>query len=236
MIQQLATAERGALTPPDVITLDVSHRSTKNFNYLVVDPHSRKAVIVDPAWEIDKIDRAITDAHAVLSGILVTHSHPDHIDLAKPMAEKYDCPIWMSKAEVGFARFSDRHLNAIETTPWVVGQMLIEPIFTPGHTPGSTCFLIGDNLFTGDVLFAEGCGMCPDLQAAHAMFASLEQLKQRTVLHTRVFPGHSYGQPPGRPMSQLLRDNLYLQFSDRDSFAGFRLRRGQDRAKMFAFR
>ena len=116
----------------------------------------------------------------------------------------------------------------------MIGQMIIEPIFTPGHTPGSMCYLIGENLFTGDVLFAEGCGMCPDLEAAHAMYDSLEQLK-RLGPQTRVFPGHSYGQPPGRTMAQLRRENLYLQFSDKDSFTAFRLRSGQDKAKMLKF-
>lgn len=234
------TSESAAVEPcplePRVITLDVSHRSMKNLNYLVVDPEGLEAVIVDPAWEIDKIEAAVADAEATLRGVLLTHSHPDHIDLAKAVAAKYDCPIWMSNAEIAFSRFSDPHLIGIGTTPWTVGELRIEPLFTPGHTPGSTCFLIGDNLFTGDVLFAEGCGMCPDVQAAHAMFASLEQLRKRTTLDTRVFPGHSYGQPPGRPMSQLLRDNLYLQFPDKDSFAAFRLRPGQDRARLFAFR
>jgi hydroxyacylglutathione hydrolase len=126
-------------------------------------------------------------------------------------------------------------LVGIDTSPWAVGQMLIEPIFTPGHTPGSTCYLIGENLFTGDVLFAEGCGMCPDTEAAHAMFASLEHLKTRLKPQTRIFPGHSYGKPPGQILSQLLRDNIYLQFSDKDSFAAFRLRSGQNEAKMFSF-
>jgi hydroxyacylglutathione hydrolase len=113
--------------------------------------------------------------------------------------------------------------------------MLIEPILTPGHTPGCTCYLIGNNLFSGDVLFAEGCGMCPDIQAAHAMFASLERLKAWLKPDTRVFPGHSYGMPPGQPLSRLLRDNMYLQFSNRDAFAAFRLRSGQDMARMFSF-
>jgi glyoxylase-like metal-dependent hydrolase (beta-lactamase superfamily II) len=220
---------------PRVVVLKMYHQVMKNYNYLVVDPNSRQAVIVDPAWQMEKIAQALMDAQATLSGILITHSHPDHINLAKPLAEDYDCPIWMSKEEIAASGFNARQLVGIDTNPWAVGQMLIDPIFTPGHTPGSICYLIGDNLFTGDVLFAEGCGMCPDTQAAHAMFASLENLKARLKPQTRIFPGHSYGKPPGQVLSQLLRDNIYLQFSDKNSFAAFRLRSGQNRAKMFSF-
>ena len=221
---------------PRVVVLDVRRESMKNFSYLVVDPRSLRSVLVDPAWEMDKIDRALADEKAALSGILVTHSHHDHIDLAQPLAAKYGCPIWMSKTEIVTSGFSAPQLHGIDTRPWPVGEMLIEPIFTPGHTPGCTCYRIGENLFTGDVLFAEGCGLCPDIRAAHAMFASLEELKNRTTPRTRIFPGHSYGQPPGRPMSQLLRENVYLQFSDRESFAAFRMRSGQDKARLFDFR
>jgi hydroxyacylglutathione hydrolase len=106
---------------------------------------------------------------------------------------------------------------------------------TPGHTPGCMCYLITDNLFTGDVLFAEGCGICPDIEAAHEMFASLENLKNRIGAQTRIYPGHSYGKSPGQPMGRLLKENVYLQFPTRESFAAFRLRGGQDITKMFNF-
>ena len=223
------------MSGPQVVVLDVRHHAMKNYNYLVVDPSTREAVIVDPAWEIDKIERALADTGAALRGILLTHSHHDHIHLSKPLAEKYDCPIWMSSAEIAASGFHASRLTGIEANPWNVGTMAIEPIFTPGHTPGSTCYLIGDNLFTGDVLFAEGCGICPDTRAAYAMFASLERLKTCIPPRTRVFPGHSYGLSPGQPMSRLLRENIYLQFSNRESFAAFRLRSGQDRARLFRF-
>ncbi|HEX8617222.1 MAG TPA: MBL fold metallo-hydrolase [Thermoanaerobaculia bacterium] len=220
---------------PRVTVLDVRRQSMKNYNYLVVDPATMQAVIVDPAWELEKLDAAVAESRASLAGVLVTHSHRDHIDLAAAMSEKYRCPVWMPAAEIAASGFDTPRLQAIATTPWVVGAMRIEPIFTPGHTPGSTCYLIGENLFTGDVLFAEGCGLCPDLEAAYAMFESLERIKSRTGPHIRVFPGHSYGQPPGRPMSQLMRENIYLQFSSRESFAAFRMRSGQDRARLFNF-
>jgi hydroxyacylglutathione hydrolase len=220
---------------PQVIVLKTCNGSMKNFNYVVVDPLSCRTVIVDPAWQMEIIEQELISARAKVSGILITHAHPDHIDLAAPLAEKYDCPIWMSKEEIAASGFNANRLIAIDTKPWAVGQMLIEPILTPGHTPGSTCYLIGDNLFTGDVLFAEGCGICSDTQAAHLMFASLEHLKTRLGPQILVFPGHSYGRSPGQPLSQLLRDNIYLQFPDKDSFSAFRLRRGQNRAKMFTF-
>jgi hydroxyacylglutathione hydrolase len=219
---------------PRIVVLDVRRQAMKNYNYLLVDPATQDAVMVDPAWEIAKIERAIVDSHAALRGILVTHAHPDHIDLAATMAEKYDCPIWMSKAEIADSGFRDKRLVAADPRPWTIGEMLIEPIFTPGHTPGSTCYLIGGNLFTGDVLFAEGCGMCPNVAAAHAMFASLEQLK-RLEPETRVYPGHSYGHPPGRTLAEIQRENIYLHFSDKETFAAFRLRSGQSREKLMNF-
>lgn len=234
MIQQREEETRHELMP-QVIVLKMLHYYMKNYNYLVVDPGSSQAVIVDPAWEIEKIDQALADAQAALSGILVTHSHPDHIHLSKPLAERYGCPIWMSKSEIAASGFSAAQLIGIDSGSWTVGQMTIEAIITPGHTPGSTCYLIGQNLFTGDVLFAEGCGMCADVQAAHSMFASIQRLKSRLQPETRIFPGHSYGQPPGLTMSELRRINIYLQFSDKHSFAAFRLRRGQDKARIFAF-
>jgi len=212
---------------PRVIVLEMYSPSFHNYNYLVVDPSSQQAVVVDPAWQAEKIDQALRDVQAKLSGVLVTHSHPDHIHLAHPLAERYGCPIWMSKEEIAVSGFKARHLIALDMDPWFVGQMLIEPILTPGHTPGSVCYLVGNNLFCGDVLFAEGCGVCPDTAAAHAMFASLENLKARLSPRTRIFSGHSYGRPPGQTMSEVLRENVYLQFSDKGSFAAFRLRRGQ---------
>jgi hydroxyacylglutathione hydrolase len=234
MNQHDANAAHNGLIP-QVIVLKMHFQFMKNYSYLVVDPSSRQAVIVDPTWEMEKIDQALMASQAKPRGILITHSHPDHIHLAKPIAEKYDCPIWMSNEEIEASGFKAKQLIGIGASPWTIGQMLIEPIFTPGHTPGCVCYLIGDNLFTGDVLFAEGCGICPDAQAAHAMFASLEHLKARLKPPTRIFPGHSYGKPPGQMLSQLLRDNIYLQFSDRDSFAAFRLRSGQNAVKMFTF-
>jgi hydroxyacylglutathione hydrolase len=220
---------------PQVTVLKMRNQGMINYNYLVVDPNTRQAVIVDPAWEMDKVVRALDDANASLSGVLITHSHHDHIDLAREVADKFACPIWMSAEEIAFSGFNAKQLVAIDTNAWFVGKMQINPIVTPGHTPGCVCYQIGDNLFTGDVLFAEGCGICFDVPGAHAMFDSLEYLKARLKPQTRIYPGHSYGKTPGRVFSRVMRENMYLQFSDKASFAAFRLRSGQSRSKLLKF-
>ena len=220
---------------PQVVVLRMSYASIINYCYLVIDNITNHAVIVDPAWEMEKIELALLSARASLSGILLTHSHPDHIHLAKPLAEKYHCPIWMSQEEISASGFSLQQLVGIDTTPWSVGRIKIQPILTPGHTSGSTCFLIGNDLFSGDTLFAEGCGICPDTPAAYTMFASLQYLKSRLKPETRVFPGHVFGKPPGQVFSQLLKDNMYLQFRNEHDFAAYRLRKGQNKSGFFKF-
>jgi hydroxyacylglutathione hydrolase len=221
---------------PRVILIEVSRHAMKNNNYLVVDPDGGDAVLVDPAWEADKIQAAVAQAGARPRGILVTHAHPDHTDLAEPLARFYGCPVWMSRHEIQASGFAAPQLVPIDETPWSVGRLGIRPIWTPGHTPGCVCYLIGQHLFTGDVLFPEGCGLCPGEAAAHDMFDSLERLKSRLDPHTQIYPGHTYVRPPGRRFSDVLKHNMYLQFTDKHSFAAFRLRKGQSAAKWFDFR
>ncbi|HEX8611504.1 MAG TPA: MBL fold metallo-hydrolase [Telluria sp.] len=220
---------------PCVFLIKVARQMMKNNNYLIVDPATHQSVLVDPAWQIDAIHTALANTQSTLRGILLTHAHPDHIDLARPLADFYNCPIWMSRQEIAASGFSARQLIAIDETPWRVGEMRIEPILTPGHTPGCVCYLIGDHLFTGDVLFAEGCGICNGTDAAHAMFDSLQRLKFRLRPETRIYPGHTYARPPGQRFADVLSYNMYLHFADKHSFAAFRLRKGQSARKLLDF-
>lgn len=223
------------LASPRVAVLRMQHSFMVNYNYLVIDEWSRDAVLVDPAWEMQKIEDAVAAAGARLRGVLLTHSHVDHIHLAEAVAGKFSCPAWMSREEIEFSGHRSPNLLEIDRPSLQIGTLRIEALHTPGHTPGCVCYLIGNNLFSGDVLFAEGCGMCPDRPAAYGMHASLERLKRIISPGVRIYPGHSYGKPPGQPFSQVLLDNIYLHFESPETFADFRLRKLQDRARMFHF-
>ncbi|WP_106794046.1 MBL fold metallo-hydrolase [Aquimarina sp. Aq78] len=235
LIMDIGYTDTGYSGIVQVVILRMTYMSMVNYSYLVVDHINNQAIIVDPAWDMRKVEQALENTGTVLSGILLTHSHLDHIHLAKPLAEKYCCPIWMSNEEITYSGFHAPQLESIGTTPWSVGQIQIEPLFTPGHTPGGMCYLIGNSLFTGDTLFAEGCGLCFDMQGAHNMYESIKYLKKRIATDTLIFPGHSYGRPPGQVFSEVLKQNIYLQFKNKNDFTAYRLRKGQNKLNFFDF-
>jgi hydroxyacylglutathione hydrolase len=96
-----------------------------NYCYLVCNPLSKRAVLIDPAWQMEKIEDALERTHTKLSGVLLTRAHLDHVHLAEPLANKYECPILMSHEEIASSGYTAKRLIGISMTPWSVGGMLI---------------------------------------------------------------------------------------------------------------
>ncbi len=209
-----------------VITMRVVHQSLVNYCYLVIDQFSRNAVAFDPAWELEKIEGVLDGYDAILISSCVTHHHRDHIDLAEAMSIRHAVAIHMSQQAVEFYEVNIQNLITFsgEENIKLLG-ISVKPIITPGHTRGSTCYLVGDSLFTGDTLFIEGCGICIQRGASpHDMFKSLTRLKSILPGKTRICAGHNYGREPGERLSYLLAENPYLNIDDQESFVEYRMR------------
>jgi hydroxyacylglutathione hydrolase len=219
-----------------VTPLRVARSAFVNYCYILTNPQTRDSVVVDPAWELDTIDRALAARGSALRGVLLTHSHHDHVHLAETLARREGCPVFMSEEEAGFYGFRCTNLELIRSERALrVGSIDVVPIATPGHTKGGLSYLTGDAVFTGDTLFAEGCGICAGHGAdPSVLFDTLQKLKSRLAPGVRVFPGHSYGLPPGQTFSSLSAVNIYLMFHEREHFVSFRMRKDQKR--LFEFK
>lgn len=207
-----------------------------NYCYLVINNNTNTSVLIDPAWEQNKIEESILNSQSNLVGILLTHHHSDHINLAAAFAQKYQIPVYMSRVEIDFYHFQCPNLIAIDTFDvFDLHGIQIHPLFTPGHTIGGTSYLIATNLFSGDTLFIEGCGICSGNGGdAGVMFDTLQMLKKRISPNTLIYPGHSYGQRVGKPLAYLLKNNIYLMFTDKNKFIKFRMRPNQN--NLFSFK
>lgn len=219
-----------------IYPIKVSKQLFKNYCYLIVHSETRQAVLIDPAWEMEKIENVINTLQVKLNAILLTHYHFDHVNLAEPIARQFNVPVLMSKIEIGYYNFSCYGLLSVDNPqPLIFGEIKIIPLLTPGHTKGAFSYWIEEALFTGDTLFIEGCGMCSGRGGdPSAMFDTLVSLKRIIPHHIRIYPGHSYGEEPGKTFFYLLQNNIYLQFSNRAAFIAFRMRENQQ--GLLAFR
>ena len=211
-----------------------------NLAYLIGSRAERKAFVVDPAWNVDGLlDQAARDDIEIV-GSLVTHYHQDHVGgeifghsiegLGK-LLERKPVPIHVNKHEVeGLIKVtgvSESDLVAHEGGDLLeLGAVGVRLIHTPGHTPGSQCFLIEEqqqsgHLVSGDTLFLNGCGRV-DLPGAdpRAMYRSLETLKSLPDT-TTLFPGHLYSPEGHDSMGDQKRTNPYLRATSVEMFLSF---------------
>ena len=207
----------------------------QNFTYVVGHRETREVVIVDPAWDIDSLIERLDERDYVLRGALVSHYHPDHIGgsfanhtiqgLAELMAKR-PVKAYAHKEEAEGVKqvtgLSDSDLVKVDSGDTVrVGEIEIEFLHTPGHTPGSQCFRIRNTLVSGDTLFIDGCGRV-DLPGSNAedMYHSLQKLK-RLPDETLLLPGHNYAQVPNATMGETKRSNTYLAVKDLETWRLF---------------
>ena len=207
----------------------------RNFAYLIGDRQTGECLVVDPAYAAGDLVDALQADGMHLSGVLVTHHHPDHVGgsmmgfelkgLAELM-ERVSVPVHVNSEEALFvSRITGismgdltQHENGDKVS---VGDIDIELLHTPGHTPGSQCFLLDGRLVAGDTLFLEGCGRT-DFPGGDSdeMFRSLQKLA-RLPGDPTVFPGHWYSLEPSASLSEVKRSNYVYRVSDLDQWRMF---------------
>jgi hydroxyacylglutathione hydrolase len=201
-----------------------------NYVYFVGDPQTREVAIIDPAWDVDRIVEMAQENDLTITKILITHSHFDHINGVEDLLHRTKAKVYLHKAEAEFMRAVWPELVLVESGDTTqVGGVEVRFIHTPGHTPGSQCFLVQNNLISGDTLFIGACGRC-DLPGSNPadMYYSLTQRLAQLDDRTVVFPGHNYASRPYSTIGDEKRFNPYLQFQSLQDF----LRRGMRIVKM----
>ncbi|WP_426446226.1 MBL fold metallo-hydrolase [Paenibacillus sp. S-38] len=214
----------------EVVPLRVTWRHYINYSYLIVDRASRQAAVVDPAWELDTIVSEVERQGAVLTSILLTHAHHDHVNLVEALCSRYTgLAVYMMSRECDFYGFSAPGLHRLgDSDTLLIGATPVRCYLTPGHTAGGACYLLPDSLFSGDTIFIEGCGMCAGAGSdPHELYHSVKRMQRLVPDEVRVYPGHSYGAKPGQTMRYLRENNIYFQIESQEHFVGFRMRKNQ---------
>ncbi len=208
---------RQLLSGRDFATTDAIAHQMVNFCYLIGDRDAGEAVIVDPAYDVPAILDVLAADDMTPIGVLGTHYHADHIGGnmmgyqiggIADLLEAHDVPIHLQRPEVEFVAkttgLGPDALTAHDSGDVVrVGEIEIELIHTPGHTPGSQCFLVDDHLVSGDTLFLDGCGRT-DLPGGdpEELYRSLTDRLAKVPDEAVLYPGHLYSPEPSRSMKE----------------------------------
>ena len=216
----------------------------QNFAYLIGSRSTRQAFVVDPAWNVTGLlEQAAKDGVEVVAA-LVTHYHQDHVGgeifghriegLAR-LLELRPMPIHVNQHEAaGVIQVTGvSQTDLVEHTGGdllELGGVGVRLLHTPGHTPGSQCFLVAErgsshgsshgpgHLIAGDTLFLDSCGRVDlpgsDPRAMYESLATLRKLPDDTTL----FPGHLYSPEGHDALGNQKRTNPYLRAASVDHF------------------
>jgi hydroxyacylglutathione hydrolase len=205
-----------------------------NFVYLIGCTETRDAGVVDPAWDAPAIMKLAQDLNLKIKYILLTHGHPDHVNALEALLQATDARVYIHSEEVEYMQevargfgmsteFMKRRSGNFQTVSdgdkISVGKLSVEVLHTPGHSPGSQCFLVEGCLFSGDTLFVDACGRV-DMPGGdpEKMWWSLNQRLRSLEDSIIVYPGHDYGGSPTSTIGEQKKTNAYMSFSSVQQF------------------
>ena len=193
--------------------------------YLLVNDHE-KSIVVDPAWDDELIVNEAESKHKPIGLIILTHGHFDHCLSAAYVKEKTGAELWIHELDAHYIPENEKRAKVefgLDFAPTTVdktftdGEVIkwgndeIKIIHTPGHTPGGSCFLIDNDLITGDTLFAGSVGRWdfPGSNGTH-LFKSIREKIITLDPNINIHPGHG----PKSTIGHEKQHNTLLKMSD----------------------
>ena len=180
--------------------------------YIIWQENTGKCLVIDPGYDADTILDKVSQLGLSVEAILLTHGHFDHVGAVKDLAADTGCRVFLNPADTtlppqmtaGSLYYTDSYGEGDRLS---LAGMSVSVLSTPGHTPGSVCLLVENNLFSGDTLFAGSCGRTDFPGGSHTQM--LESLKRLSLIEAElnVYPGHGFS-------TQLTREkqtNPYLR-------------------------
>jgi hydroxyacylglutathione hydrolase len=192
-----------------------------NFVYAIGDRATGECLLVDPAYDPAELVAVVAGDGMQVTGVLASHYHADHIggsimgfEIAgiAGLLEHVDCPIHVQSDEVPWVERSagvtaDQLVAHRSGDVVQVGSIAVELLHTPGHTPGSQCFMVDGKLVSGDTLFLDGCGRTDLPGSNHAqMIESLNRLA-KVDDDVVLYPGHRYSLASSATMAAVKQSN-----------------------------
>jgi glyoxylase-like metal-dependent hydrolase (beta-lactamase superfamily II) len=224
---------RQLLSGRDFARDDRVARQMVNFVYALGDRATGDALLVDPAYSPGELVELVEADGMRVSGVLATHFHADHvggdlmgthIDGIRELLEVVDVPVHVQRDESAWITLvtgvDESALVSHESGEHVrAGELDVTLIHTPGHTPGSQCFLVDGRLLSGDTLFIDGCGRT-DLPGADPdeMYETLTSRLSGVGDDAVLFPGHRYSPESSAPMGEVRQHNFVLAPTTREQW------------------
>jgi glyoxylase-like metal-dependent hydrolase (beta-lactamase superfamily II) len=214
--------EEGANGQTRILQMEVGLGA--NFNEIIADAVGH-AAIVDPAFEVDRLLREAAAHDMKIEAVLITHTHPDHIDGVWDTVRLTGAHVYVGRGEAERVHelVPAQHLVELDGgEAFSVGATTFHAIATPGHTRAGISYAFDGCVCTGDTLFIGGCGRT-DFPGgdARVLWQSLQRLAALPGA-TRVYPGHDYGATPTSTIGHELATNPYLRCADEAAFVELR--------------
>jgi glyoxylase-like metal-dependent hydrolase (beta-lactamase superfamily II) len=161
----------------------------ENNAYIIADSESKEAVLIDMPSQSEESLHVIREHGYHVKTVLLTHSHGDHWADYALVKNALEAPVMAHEAERGVLgeRIDEPIADGHE---FFVGPFDIRSVHTPGHTPGSTCFVVGRHLISGDTLFPGGPGRTNSPEDLREAIRSITDRLFSLPDDTEVLPGH----------------------------------------------